>query len=215
MTDRPVAGCTDASTDAAAPRRRFRDELGRKAIHLSSSLTPVVYMFTDRALVLELLIPVAALILLLDVVRQHPRLRAFYDRHWGRLMRSDELGRLCGASHVMLAQVISVLLFPRWVAIAVLLFLAISDSLASLAGMRIGGPRWHNASLAGSGAFLVSAVVIGLLCLPGQPLIGVSGALVATVVEALPLRVGRSRVDDNLTVPLCAGLVMWALRGWQ
>lgn len=89
--------------------------------------------------------------------------------------------------------------------------MSVSDALASLVGMRVGGPGWCGKSLAGSGAFLVSAVIIALLLVPDRPVAAVVGAVTATIVELLPLRVGRARLDDNLSVPLAGGAVMWAL----
>lgn len=190
----------------------YRSEVGRKSVHFLSALTPLIYFFIDRRLALSILIPVAVAILVIDVLRQaHPGLRAFYDRHWGHLMRGDEIGRLSGASHVMIASVLCVVLFPKPVAVTALLFMSVSDAAASLVGMRSKGPRWFRASLAGSSAFLVSAVIIGLLFLHGRPLAALVGAVAGTIIEALPLRIGEARIDDNITVPLGAGLIMWAL----
>jgi dolichol kinase len=190
----------------------YRNEVGRKSVHFLSALTPLIYFFIDKRLALSILIPIAVAILVIDVLRQaHPGLRAFYDRHWGHLMRGDETGRLSGASHVMIASVLCIVLFPKPVAVAALLFMSVSDALASLVGMRSKGPRWFRASLAGSSAFFVSALVMALLLLHGRPLAALVGAAVGTIVEALPLRIGKARIDDNITVPLGSGLVMWAL----
>jgi dolichol kinase len=190
----------------------YRSEIGRKSVHFLSALTPVIYCFIDRRLALSILIPIAVAILVIDILRQvHPGLRAFYSRHWGHLMRGDELGRLCGASHVVIASVLSIVLFPKPIAITALLFMSVSDALASLVGMRSKGPRWMRASLAGSTAFLVSALVIAFIFLHDRPLAAVLGAVAGTIIEALPLGIGKARIDDNITVPLGAGLVMWAL----
>lgn len=196
----------------ASAQVNFRHELARKAVHFSSAACPAVYAFIDRGPMLELVIPVTAVVIAADILRQvHPRLRAFYDRHWGHLMRGDEHQRLSGASHVMIAMVLCVWLFPKPAALAAMLFLSISDGLASLVGMRVGGPGWFGKSFAGSGAFLASALVIALVCLRAHPAAAIVGPVVATVVEALPLRIGRARLDDNLTMPLAAGAAMWAL----
>ena len=204
-----------ASVPEQIQMANYRSEIGRKSVHFLSALTPLVYLFIDKRLALSILVPIACAALLIDVLRQaHPGLRAFYNRHWGHLMRGDETGRLCGASHVMIASVLCVVVFPKPIAITALLFMSVSDALASLVGMRFNGPRWFRASLAGSSAFLISAAAIGLLLLREHPLAALVGAAVATVIEALPLSIGKARIDDNLTVPLGAGLVMWALCGW-
>ena len=38
------------------------------------------------------------------------------------------------------------------------------------------------------------------------------GALIATMVEALPLRLGRYKLDDNLSIPLLTGAAMMVLQ---
>jgi dolichol kinase len=191
---------------------RLRHELIRKTIHLSSALTPLIYTAISRDLALRILLPIAAAIIAIDILRQVvPRLRVFYDRRFGHLMRSDERWRLSGASHVMLAQVACIMLYPKPVAVTALFFLSVSDALASLVGMSVRSPRWLGKSLAGSGAYLVSALGLAIICLWPHLLAAVAGAVVAMVVEALPLRVFGARVDDNLSVPLAAGAVMWLL----
>jgi dolichol kinase len=195
-----------------SPTSTYRDEVIRKTIHVASVLCPLIYAFIDRELMLWLATPLALAFIAADILRQvHPSLRGFYDRRFGQLMRRDENQRLCGASHVMIAVVLCVWLFPKQVAIAAMLFMSVSDALASLVGQWVGGPRWFNASLSGSSAFLLSALLIALPLLWGHPLAAVCGALTATVVEALPLRVGQARIDDNISVPLSGGLVMWLL----
>jgi dolichol kinase len=193
----------------------YRDELARKAIHLTSALCPLIYLGISRQLMLGLAVPVMLLFLGIDWLRRkHARFRALYDRFLGQMMRTDEQKQFCGASFVMIAVVLCTFLYPKPIAVAALFILSISDSLASLVGRAIGGPSWFGKSLAGSGAFLLSALIIVWRCVPESPVAGVAGAVVATVVEALPLRVGRVRVDDNLSVPLSAGVVIWALQAY-
>lgn len=187
----------------------YRHEVARKAIHLGSAVCPLIYGLTGREVSLLIGVPVTLLIIGMDVARRrHAGFGAWYDRWLGRLMRADEHRRLCGASYVMIAVVLCILLFPPPVAIAAMLFLSVSDALASLVGLRVGGPRWFGKSLAGSGAHFASAATIALLCLPAAPLAAVLGALAATIMEAAPLRLGGARLDDNLTAPLAGGAMM-------
>jgi len=190
----------------------YRDELARKAIHLGSAVCPLIYAWISPALALAGAVPVMLAFIVLDVLRQrHPGLRSWYNRWLGRLMRVHEDRRLCGASYVMIAVVVCIAVYEKPVTIVALLFLSISDALASLVGLKVGGPRWFNKSVAGSATFLLSALVIALVCLPQRPIAGAVGALAATLVEAAPLRLGRVRLDDNLLVPIVGGAVITAL----
>lgn len=118
---------------------------------------------------------------------------------------------MTGATYVILGAFLAVLLFPRKVAISAMLFLSISDAAASLVGIKFGRIHFLGKSLTGSLAFFVSAAIIVYFAQPGPWWVGLIGALTATVVEALPLKLGGHKLDDNLTIPLSAGAVMTLL----
>jgi len=128
------------------------------------------------------------------------------------VLRKAEAQTFTGATYVTTGALLTIVIFPKQIAVTVLLFLSVSDALASLVGLRFGRVRFHGKSLAGSTAFFVSGLTIALLTLPEAPLLGAAGALVATVVEALPLRIGNSKLDDNLSIPLVTGAAMVGLQ---
>ncbi|MCK4301338.1 MAG: phosphatidate cytidylyltransferase, partial [candidate division Zixibacteria bacterium] len=78
--------------------------------------------------------------------------------------------------------------------------------LAALIGRKFGRHRFWNKSLEGSLACLAGTLVVAALAPEIAWPIAVTGAVVATVVEALPLG-----VDDNVTVPILSGLSMTLL----
>ena len=43
-----------------------------------------------------------------------------------------------------------------------------------------------------------------------KPVVGLLGATVATIFELIPIG-----IDDNLTMPLTSGFVMWAIVSWM
>lgn len=95
--------------------------------------------------------------------------------------------------------------------------LAAGDGLATLVGTTVRSPRlpWNpDKSLAGVVAFVAGGTVAaaGLLAwTAGVPLspsvwiIALVGTLVAGAVETIPIR-----IDDNISVPIAAGLTVWA-----
>jgi uncharacterized protein (TIGR00297 family) len=122
-------------------------------------------------------------------------------------------------------------LYPAMVLLLVLVFreetvpigvgwgaLAFGDGFAGLVGKRVGGPRlpWNREkSWSGFAAFLafgfVGAIFIARWLTPPRPFLSleviVAGAVfVAAIVESL-----RTNIDDNVTVPLSAAAVTWAL----
>ena len=190
----------------------YRDELARKGIHIASAALPLIYWATNLPIFLCVLVPLLVLSVLMEFVRhgQGP-VRRWLEGAAGHLFRPTERFTLSGSTYVLLANLVCPLLFAKEVAVAALLMMSISDAAASLIGRRVRGVLLGGKSVAGSAAFLISAVVIVLLILPAKPIAGLAGALVATAVELVPLRWGGIRIDDNLTIPLAAGVVMTLL----
>jgi dolichol kinase len=116
-------------------------------------------------------------------------------------------GDFTGATYILLSVCFTIALYDKPIAIAALAFIIVGDTLAAIIGRKFGRHRFSNKSFEGSFACLAGTVVVAVLVwllMPEFPLsVGLAGALVATVVEAMPLG-----VDDNVSVPLVSGLVM-------
>lgn len=188
----------------------YRAEISRKVLHLCSATTPIVYMFLDQHTMLVLLTPFTVVAVVIELCRHFsPSFHALFRRYVGFMVRSAEWDRVTGATYVMIGALLTVWLFPRDVAIAVMLIQTISDAAAALVGLRYGRSRFMGKSLPGSLAFFVTAVAILWVALPESKGVGFVSALAATVAEALPvLRWGRLELNDNLSVPLLTGLVI-------
>lgn len=192
----------------------WRAEISRKVLHLSAAAIPLLYVAVDRQTMLGLLAVCVVGAIAIETLRHVSRpFQELFARTVGFMVRATEWGRLSGATYVLVAALLSVWLFPKRVAIAVLLILCVSDSAASLIGLRFGRGRFLGKSPAGSFAFFVTALAILWLVLPEDSLgIILVAAMVATCTEALPaLRLGRFDLNDNLTVPLITGTVLWWL----
>jgi uncharacterized protein (TIGR00297 family) len=121
-----------------------------------------------------------------------------------------------------LSVLLLLLLFPRHLDIVAAAWgiLAIGDGIATIAGRAIGGPRWawnREKTVAGSVAFAVAggatALFLWIWCRPPllTPLplylvvfVPIAAAFVAAAVETIPIG-----LDDNLSVALSAGAVLW------
>jgi dolichol kinase len=98
------------------------------------------------------------------------------------------------------------LLFPITIAIASITVLALSDSLSTIMGTFFGEHKLSinkKKSWEGSIIFFVTTTMILLFF--ANPVKALTVSLIATFVEMLP------RIDDNLTVPLVTGLLMWLI----
>lgn len=192
----------------------YWDEIGRKAIHLSSAIFPLVYYYTSGTFMLWVMVPLVAFAVLVETVRQFiPPVERWIQRWLGNIMRREEKRLFTGATYVVISVLLMIALFPREIAITALLFMSISDALASLIGIKFGGTRrFLGKSVAGSSAFFLSAVALALWQLPDHPLVGLAGAATATIAEALALKFGEFKLDDNFSIPLSSGIVMLLLR---
>ncbi len=204
-------------TEFASVEQSYATELIRKSIHLTSLSIPVVYYFISRNTALAILIPLALAFSLSDLARlAFPRAGALYTRFFGFLLRSHEVRaskpRLNGATFVLLSAVICVWFFPKVIVITAFSILIISDTAAALIGRRYGRHPFREKSVEGTTAFFVTAMLVVALApkieyMAAEYLIGTVAAIVGTFVEAL----SGDLIDDNLSIPVSIGVVMWGL----
>ena len=106
-------------------RPLFFKELGRKAFHMAGCVIPAAYyFFVSREI---MLIVLGACVLgagFLEYMRLAGR-----DLYPNTFMRPSENGRLGGYFYAALAMLLAVLLFPKAIAAASILFLIFGDSM--------------------------------------------------------------------------------------
>ncbi len=185
-------------------------EVKRKLVHLATLVIPVGYGLTSRETVLTFLIPLSLGLLGVDLLRRyHSGLASLFRRFFiGRVLREKEEHTLIGSTYFLLSSCLTLLLFPKTIAIVSLLILILSDTCAALVGKGIGRHSIFQKTIEGSLAFLVSALLIVWMYPGVNRFAGSLAAAGATVIELLP-----TRVDDNFTIPLTAGTIMFFVGG--
>jgi len=193
----------ESSESNSRPEFSVKRELQRKSIHLGMIIIPIwIYVTPPNWALLGLIIATSATVAM-DLLRlSDHRLRRFFLRLFRSLIRSHEQEHLLGSTYFMIAALLSVLAFDDTIAIAALTFLIIGDTAAAVVGKKYGKPMYWGKSPQGSLACFASCLIIGAALLDNQWVI-VTGALAATVAEALPVP-----MDDNMRVPIVSGLVM-------
>ena len=109
-----------------------------------------------------------------------------------------------GSTYFLFSSLLVILLFPKPIAIASLLILVLSDTSAALVGRGIGKVSFWGKTLEGSMAFFICSLLIVWIYPNLDRFPGSLAALGATLVELLPIP-----LDDNLTIPLVAGAIMF------
>ncbi len=189
----------------------MKRELARKSFHVASVVLPLLVWLAPRPVALAVLVPVAAVGLAVDLARLRLRAPRYHFLRLTRTMlRPHERHGLAGATYMAVAYALALVLYPKPVAVAAMLYNGLGDATAALVGKRWGRhrTRWGK-SWEGFAAGLAVNLAVG--CAVGwadpglTPLGIVAGALAASVVELLPLP-----LDDNLRVTLGGGAAAWA-----
>ncbi len=200
-------------------RLDFRYEFARKAIHLSSLLIPLIYCRISREVALLILTPLTAGFLFVDILKNFvPAISAWYHETFAPMLRHHELQKdhihLNGATWITLSAFILIAIFPKMIAVTAFAMVSVSDTVAALVGKKFGRHRFGEKSIEGSLAFLASAILIAVV-VPNVLLpAGIVMAIAGTVAEAVVIRIGGFKIDDNISVPMAAaaaGLACYAL----
>jgi dolichol kinase len=195
----------------------YGGEVARKSIHLASLLIPIIYLQIEHRTALSILAGMTTLSILIDILmHRHGVTRRVMMKVVGPILRDHERQEdhihLTGASWVLIAALLTFAVFPREIAVTAFTVLIVSDTCAALIGRRFGRRRFFDKSVAGTVAFVLSAIgVVGVYAsiysLPFSYVIaGSLGALVAGPVEAASVRL---KLDDNISIPFSMGLIMW------
>lgn len=173
----------------------------RQLIHASGVFIVVLsYLIPVKALIV---ICVALMVFLVVIFRWD---RYIYIPLFSTILRyckrsEDERGSI----YFFIGIIITLIIFQSNLAVAnaAILILLFGDSASTLVGKKWGKfilPLQKKKTLEGSLSFFVVGFLVSLTLLPAIP--ALSGALSGALTEAY------SPLDDNLTIPLVAGLVM-------
>ena len=138
---------------------------------------------------------------------KNPKFKTIFFKLVGNMLWKNEDRRLTGATTLLIGALVCALFFSKQVAITSLFFLAIGDTLAYVIGYSIGKTNiMGKKTLEGGLAFFTSSVIVVLIMRSINPIVGIAGAFIGCLVELLPWE-----IDDNLSIPIIAGVVMEAL----
>ena len=182
-------------------------EFFRKTIHVSTLILPLSYRYlfhNDRKPTFIVLIPLTLIALVIEITRvKHKTVKRIFLDFFGLMLREHEFHDFTGATYMMISTLICIAVFPADIAFVAIAFLAIGDTLAALVGIPFGKRKLlgTDKSLEGSTACFIGTFIFALFFL--NPFIALAGAITATIAEIFPLP-----VDDNIKIPISAGIVM-------
>jgi dolichol kinase len=213
------ASPTFLPTARAATGLHLRSDLhlARKSWHMFMGCT-IAFLFWS-GMPVPTAVTVLGSILVWDICMETARLKipsfnAKILRVWGPFMRTCEVNRLSAIPHYLAATILAIAIFPKPVAILSILYLACGDPIASLFGIVYGHKSFRFASgksFIGTAAGVITCALVTLLFLQTLPVsyahivaLTVVGGLAGGLAELVPLD-----VDDNFTIPVISGFVLW------
>lgn len=188
-------------------------EFVRKGIHLFALVIPIGYALVTFQTAIFWVTLGAVIAILIDISRfRQWKIWKYLSFILTPIIRDHEVkGGFTGASYILTTSALCIIFFPKSIAIAALIFIIIGDTAAALVGRRFGKHKlYQKKTIEGSLACLFSLAAVSFL-IPGLPtVVGLVGALTATLAEAF-----CGKLDDNLFVPISSGLVMLGIMNFQ
>ena len=196
----------------------------RKLFRMVGLLFPLIYLIsarflsarTDRIPVLALLALFIGTMIVVESWRfRNPKVNRWMFDHFKGFTKDKERERISSTTLFLISATLTILVFPRGVAIAALLFLTVGDPIAEIVGIRYGRiqlPGGKTLEGAAAGALVCLIAGLPLLLVPGLGLrlpVIICGAVAAAVTELLPVP-----IDDNFTIPIGSGIAMLAAGAW-
>jgi dolichol kinase len=187
----------------------YRQEAMRKATHFVALLIPFCYLVFPKPWAVGFMSLAMVVTIAFEIVRLR-KLRPWQYLKWvvgGMIRPKEENGNFTGAFYIILGGLATIIFFPRYIAFTAITFEILGDVASAMIGRRYGKHFIRRPkTIEGALGFLVVALLI-IVLVPKVPYtVGIIGAIVATIVEAVSIY-----RDDNLTVPLISGLVMHLL----
>jgi dolichol kinase len=121
-----------------------------------------------------------------------------------------------GSFFLVLGAALATLIFEPQIAIAAIMIMAVGDSVTNIVGRHFGKiPNPFNAkkNIEGTFAAMVCATLAALFFVPFWPALVASAASMAIESIDIGLKRFQIEIDDNVMIPLVAGVVMTAMMG--
>ena len=186
------------------------DELKRRLVHSSGAGLVALYLlagYFDLGLTWPRFQVLMVALAVGTIGLEFLRLQVGLDwQIYDKLTRDYEQNQFAGYGYYMVSMTVAVLLFEPQIALPAMLMLAIGDPISGAVSddslKFVKGPKVLVTM------FVVSAIIAAPF-LYETPLAVLAAALGATIADGVKLRIGDYIVDDNLTIPIYAGLLAW------
>jgi len=198
--------------------QEYRSELKRKAIHLISTIIPVIYFYTSKDFITWFVGIGLVLMFAVDIIKAHSNIISkLYRLFFHDILRSHEKefkkNYFTGGTYYAAGIFLSLLIFPMEVAINSILVLIWCDTMAALIGIKFGRIKlFKRKTLEGTSAFIIMGLILCIILsfiFPGYGFI--TAGIPALIITAL-YELFNNRLNDNFTIPLFNGIIFILLK---
>ena len=191
---------------------RIKLEIKRQPIHILVGLILISLISNDMLSPLTLLV-IILLSIAASIYVKRTKSQTIYNL-LKYVEREDDLVGFPGKGLIMylIGALLAVILFEKDIALAAIIILALGDSFSRLIGPfgKIKHPFNNTKFLEGVIAGIIAAFLGAILFV--KPSEAIIASFFAMMLEGVNLRLGKFKIDDNITIPLIAGGVIWLIR---
>lgn len=187
-------------------------EIGRRLFHICSAFIIVALIYYD---ILTPLIVFILLILgfILSMIARKQRIPILHNIA-DLIDRPEDLKEFPGKGAIFygIGVLVVLLFFEKDIAMASIMILGLGDSIAPLVGRygRIRHPLNNKKVVEGILVGMIAAAIGASYFV--SALEASLAAVAAMIVESIGLKIGTNQIDDNITMPVVAGIVIWLVR---
>ncbi len=190
-----------------------RFELNRQLFHIALGICLASLLFFD-AISREFLLYVLMIGILISISRVKYKL-ALVDYFLKKFEREKDIMFFPGKGVIfyLLGSYLSLLFFPKDIALASIMVLAFGDSVSHLLGLHLGkmrNPVSKTKFFEGTIAGFIAGFLGALIFVKWHEAFFAS--LIAMTIEAIDIKLGSRQVDDNLVIPIVSGAVILIVR---
>lgn len=206
------------STEEKDLATRHNLQITRRLFHMANGFVIAsLYLVTfSHSQMIHILGTVACALYLVEQIRiNYPETAAKLLPFTRLIMRAEEQLKESAMVPYMMAVLLTIITFPKHIALVGIYTLAFADPLSALVGIKFGKHKISpTRSVEGGAAFFFTTFFISILILAGYSggftlsVFGVSFLLgvCCTLFDLVPLK-----IDDNLTIPLFTSAALWLI----
>ena len=188
------------------------NEIKRKLIHVSSVWMVLAVYFLEKETAIMFFGALSVALFIFEYFRMsNETLQKISAKLFSKIIRPNEnvtrftIGGLTGSFFFVLSVFFSVIFFSKEVAMASITVMIFSDTAAALIGKAIGKRKILDKTIEGSLAFFITTLIVLYFFVDIKIYEMVIVAFVVTVVELISNKI---KINDNLSITLCTGVLL-------